>query len=461
MLLAQTLAPPLTPILAAAATEQANALEFPIQSHLLFIGVLFLGTLTISRFSPKIGIPAILGVLLLGLSINVRSLNITHAQAANFQLLGLALLLFYAGLKTDLAAIRGFFEYGIILAIGGVVVSSLLLGGVIWFLASPAASSLTLGGVEAIPIGAAMLIAACLGSTDAGATLSVLRSVRRQVPLRLQHLLEFESSVNDPSALLFYGLVVGIFVSAGASAGPSSLESTVLTQIRFFLQQIGAGLVVGFVFGYLARFVVNWLVEERSQLLVVAMSVAFVVYGAATMLGGSGFIAIYVTGLFLTNTTYRSPEINHITIQEVLLPFNTMTEITIFLVFGLLVYPPDLIDALPIGVLAALGLMLVARPISVLMFQPFSPFSFKESLLVSWCGLRGAVPLALAHDLSLAIPRIRGINPAIVDELSQNAESIIFIVVVVNLFVQGISLPHLARALGLVPNPAAKTSLIP
>ena len=105
--------------------------------------------------------------------------------------------------------------------------------------------------------------------------------------------------------------------------------------------------------------------------------------------------------------------------------------------------------------------MLVARPISVLMFQPFSPFSFKESLLVSWCGLRGAVPLALAHDLSLAIPRIRGINPAIVDELSQNAESIIFIVVVVNLFVQGISLPHLARALGLVPNPAAKTSLIP
>ncbi|WP_255093199.1 cation:proton antiporter [Synechococcus sp. J7-Johnson] len=426
----------------------------------MFIGILFLGTLAISRFSPKIGIPAILGVLLLGLSINVSSLDITHAQAANFQMLGLALLLFYAGLKTDLAAIRGFFEYGIMLAVGGVVISSLLLGGMIWLVGSPYASTISMGRIEAIPLGAAMLVAACLGSTDAGATLSVLRSVRRKVPMRLQHLLEFESSVNDPSALLFYGLVVGIFVSAGAAAGTYSLESTVLTQVKIFLQQIGIGLMVGFVFGYMARFVINYLVEDRAQLLVVAVSIAFVVYGVTTLLGGSGFIAIYVNGLFLTNTVYRSPEINHITIQEVLLPFNTMTEIAIFLVFGLLVYPPDLIDALPIGILAALGLMLVARPISVLIFQPFSPFSIKESLLVSWCGLRGAVPLALAHDLSLAIPRIRGIDQSIVAELSQNAQSIIFIVVVINLFVQGMSLPYLARFLGLVPSSSARPELI-
>ncbi|MCP9825611.1 cation:proton antiporter [Synechococcus sp. EJ6-Ellesmere] len=439
-------------VLAEVATPnaQTNVLDLPLQAHLLFIGILFLGTLAISRFSPKIGIPAILGVLLLGLSINVNILEITHEQASNFQLLGLALLLFYAGLKTDLAAIRGFLEYGVVLAVGGVVVSSLILGGLIWFLGSPSAQVLSVG-IETIPLGAAMLIAACLGSTDAGATLSVLRSVRDKVPLRLQHLLEFESSVNDPSALLFYGLVVGIFVvSSTAGVGPS-LESTVVTQVKIFFQQIGAGLVVGFVFGYLARFVINDLVEERSQLLVVAMSVAFVVYGSATLLGGSGFIAVYVTGLFLTNTRYRSPDINHVTIQEVLLPFNTMTEITIFLIFGLLVYPPDLVDALPIGLLSALGLMFVARPISVLILQPLSPFSFKESLLVSWCGLRGAVPLALSHDLSLAIPRIRGIDPAIIGEISKNAESIIFIVVVVNLFVQGVSLPYLARTLGLKP----------
>jgi cell volume regulation protein A len=452
--------PKLIQLLAAVPSGQANALDLPIHAQLLFIGILFIGTLAISRLSPKIGIPAILGVLLLGLSINVSSLDITHAQAANFQMLGLALLLFYAGLKTDLAAIRGFFEYGIMLAVGGVVISSLLLGGLIWLLGFSSASSISMGRVEAIPLGAAMLIAACLGSTDAGATLSVLRSVRRKVPMRLQHLLEFESSVNDPSALLFYGLVVGIFVSAGAAAGASSLESTVLTQVRIFLQQIGIGLIVGFVFGYAARFVINYLVEDRSQLLVVAVSIAFVVYGVTTFLGGSGFIAIYVNGLFLTNTVYRSREINHVTIQEVLLPFNTMTEIAIFLIFGLLVYPPDLIDALPIGILAALGLMLVARPISVLIFQPFSPFSIKESLLVSWCGLRGAVPLALAHDLSLAIPRIRGINPSIVAELSQNAQSIIFIVVVINLFVQGMSLPYLARVLGLVPASLAKPELI-
>jgi cell volume regulation protein A len=136
-----------------------------------------------------------------------------------------------------------------------------------------------------------------------------------------------------------------------------------------------------------------------------------------------------------------------------------MTEICIFLLFGLLVHPPDLMDALPLGILTALGLMLIARPISVLLFQPFSPFSFRESLLVSWCGLRGAVPLALAHGLTMAIPNIRGIDPTIVEELSKNAESIIFIVVVTNLFLQGITLPRFARWLGLQPAVVAAAEL--
>ncbi len=442
------------PMVATSPAGGTNVAVIPLQAHLLFIGVLFLGTLAISRFSLKFGIPAILGVLLFGLSINIGFVDITHAQAENFHLLVLALLLFYAGLKTDLKAIRGFLEYGILLAIGGVVVSSVLLGGIIWFLSSANAAEISLGTTNAMPLAAAMLIAACLGSTDAGATLSVLRSVRHRMPQRLRHLLEFESSVNDPSALLFYGLILGLFVVSGRGGDVPSLQVTVLMQIKNFIQQVGAGLLVGFVFGYLARFIVNYLVQERSQLLIVAMSIAFIVYGSAGFLGGSGLIAIYVTALFLTNTSYRSPEINHISLQEVLLPFNTMTEISVFLVFGLLVNPADLVEALPIGIFTALGLMLFARPLSVLLFQPFSPFSLRESLLISWCGLRGAVPLALSYDLVTSIPNIRGIDPDLVSRLSQNSQSIIFIVVLLNLFLQGLTLPGLCRVLGLEPAPA-------
>ena len=94
----------------------------PIEAQLLFIGLLFLGTLAISRFSIKHGIPAILGVLLLGLGLNVNYLDITHDQANELFIFGLALLLFYAGLKTDIKTIRGFLEYGVVLAVGGVLV---------------------------------------------------------------------------------------------------------------------------------------------------------------------------------------------------------------------------------------------------------------------------------------------------------------------------------------------------
>ena len=81
-----------------------------------------------------------------------------------------------------------------------------------------------------------------------------------------------------------------------------------------------------------------------------------------------------------------------------LLPFNTVAEICIFLMFGLLVNPSSLLPALPVGLITAAVLMLVVRPISVLMFQPLSPFRWQDSVLVSWCGLRGAVPLALSYS---------------------------------------------------------------
>lgn len=425
----------------------------PYQQQLLFIGVVFIGTLAISRFSVKVGIPAILGVLLLGLSINITTLNITHAQAENFHVLCLALLLFYAGLKTDLIAIRGFLKYGVLLAVGGVLASSLLLGAFIWWLSNATADPINLPA-SSMPFGAALLTAACLGSTDAGATLSVLRDIQNKVPERLRHLLEFESSVNDPSALLFFGLVVGLFVTSEVGTGPVSLQATALNELRKFVQQLSGGLLLGFIFGYLAIFVINHLVSERSQLLIVAVSIAFVVYGTAFYLGASGLIAIYICGLFLTNMSYRLPEITHVTLQEVLLPFNTMTEICVFLVFGLLVNPADLVDSLPAGLLTAAGLMLIARPLSVLIFQSQSPFRFQETLLISWCGLRGAVPLALSYELVASVPRLRGIDPAQVEALARDCQSTIFIVVVLNLLLQGLTLPMICRFLNLSPDTA-------
>jgi cell volume regulation protein A len=348
----------------------------------------------------------------------------------------LALLLFYAGLKTDIKSIRGFFEYGLLLATGGAAISTLILGSAIYWLASANGGNLAPGLSETMPLGAAFLIAACLGSTDAGATLAVLTQVKRYVPERVRHLLEFESSVNDPSALIIFGICLSFFTVA---SGPSqSMQTLAISATSSLIQKIGSGLLVGIGLGYAAKIAINRLVSDKEQLLVVAMSIAFIDYGCAHFLGGSGYVAIYVTGVFMANLRYRDDQINHQSIQETLLPFNTMTEISTFLLFGLLVNPSDLIPSLPSGIATAVALMFFARPLSVFFFQRISPFNLRDSALISWCGLRGAVPLALSFNVATAVPTLKGLTPTFSAQLAQNSQSIVFIVVILNLLVQGL-----------------------
>jgi len=443
------------PSLLAAVANGPRLSDVPLEAKVLVIGLIYLGTLIISRFSVRVGIPAILGVLLLGLAINIQSLDVSHSEVEMLHIFALALLLFYAGLKTDLVAIRGFLNYGLLLAIGGVAVATVVLGVGIWWLSSGTGAGLAPGLADRMPLGAALLIAACLGSTDAGATLSVLRQVKRCVPERVAHLLEFESAVNDPAALIFYGIILTLF-SAG-SLGSEPLPDLAITGLRELLQQLGSGLLVGLGFGTLARMVINQFVLEKGQLLVVAMSIAFIDFGCSFYLGGSGFVAVYVTGVFMTNARYRDPEINHTSIQEVLLPFNTMTEISIFLLFGLLVPPGQLLPSGRVGLASAAVLMLLARPLSVLCFQRFSPFNRRHSLLVAWCGLRGAVPLALSYNLVDEIPKLRGVDAQLGSVLAQNAQSIVFVVVIFNLLLQGLSLPRLCRWLNGPAEPASSS----
>jgi cell volume regulation protein A len=421
------------------------------------VGALFLGTLAISRFALRAGIPAILGVLLLGVMINTKTPLIGHETIEWLHTLSLSMLLFYAGLRTELRSIRGFLEYGLTLAVGGVLISTLLLGLIINFVSSPTADGIELG-FNQMPFSVAMLIAACLGSTDAGATISVLGGMAKPLPKRLSSLLEFESSVNDPAAILVLGAVVGLFAVSHNSGG----ELVLMEQIQLFLQKIGSGLIVGVILGYLARFSLEQFVDHSHQLLILGVAIALLSYGLAETLGGSGFISAYVTGLFMSNHVYRNTRVNADMLVETLLPFNTMTEITIFLLFGLEMNPAKMLGSFPEGIVIALGMMVIARPLSVLAFQWLSPFSLRESLLISWCGLRGAVPLALSFTVVDAIPYVRGIDASLVPKLVTNTEVIVFCVVVLNLLIQGLSLGPIARWLNLneanVPAAAASHS---
>ena len=131
---------------------RAIAEGIPLPLVTVVIGGLFLCTLAISRFSLRIGAPATLGVLLFGLSINTDSELFNHDAIEWLHTLSLSMLLFYAGLRTELRSIRGFLEYGLLLGVGGVIVSSLLLGLIVCFVSSPTADGIQLSNSSSLNI---------------------------------------------------------------------------------------------------------------------------------------------------------------------------------------------------------------------------------------------------------------------------------------------------------------------
>lgn len=417
-----------------------SALTLP--GLLAAIAVVYLATLAVSRVAMQLRVPAILGILVLGVSIQLAEPLFSVQAVETLHTVTLAMLLFVAGLNSDAQQIRGFLGYGVLLAVGGVVVSSLLLGGVIWAVYAVLGDGLGLG--PSLPLSAALLVAACLGSTDSGATLNVLRAVQDRIPRRIRGLLEFESSVNDPAAILFLTLVIGL---AGAGGGDGGGGAALLDQLQSFIKSIGSGILVGLILTYLAQYVLTHLITSKDQILVVGIAVALASYGFAALLGGSGFISAYVTGLFLTNNIYDNDLITPELLDNSLEPFNTAMQITVFLLFGVLIDARHIPEALLGGIPVALGLMLLARPISVLIFQRWSPFDWRAGALISWCGLRGAVPIALGYSATQALPNLPGLAGADLVAVQNLVEGLIFVVVFLNLSIQGLTLPWLCRRL--------------
>jgi cell volume regulation protein A len=205
--------------------------------------------------------------------------------------------------------------------------------------------------------------------------------------------------------------------------------------IGLFVLQMLVGTVLGYGMGRVMLFLVNRLKLGYEGLYpVLTLSLVFLTFGLTDLIGGSGFLAVYLAGIVLGHHDFIH--------KRSLLRFHDglawLMQIAMFLTLGLLVFPSRLVPIMGIGLLIAGCLMIIARPVSIFLGLLPSALNWREKTFASWVGLRGAVPIILA-----TFPLLAGLQQA---DLIFN---VIFFVVLTSVLLQGTSLPLVARWLGV------------
>jgi cell volume regulation protein A len=393
---------------------------------LLLVGLILAASLIVALLASRKGVPALVAFLALGMllgSDGPGGIDFDDAELARaVGIVGLVAILYEGGLSTSWRRLREVVVPAALLSTVGVVVTAGLTGLV-------ARGVLDLSWLEAI------LLGAVVASTDAAAVFATLRftNVRR----RLARTLEAETGGNDPMAI---ALTVGLI--AWIEHSDYGLPDLLLEVVR----EIGLGLAVGAVLGVAAMWLFARIPPSIGAFAPVAsVAAAALSFGAADVIGGSGFLAVYLVGLAVGSTPSRY--------RGQLVAFHEglafVAQVAMFVVLGLLVFPSDLPDVALAGLAVAAALTFVIRPVAVWASTAFSDFTNRERALLGWAGLRGAVPIVLGtFVLSSHVAERETIFNAV------------FFVVVVSALVQGTTLERVATALH-VTSPAPRAAAPP
>lgn len=402
---------------------------FAIDRLILLAAILILFGILSSKLSARLGLPVLVLFLLTGMlagESGIGGIAFDSPQAAHaLGTLALAMILFDGGLQTPVSSIKMVWRPASLLATLGVLVTALVTGVAAAYILD-------------LPLLEGLLLGAIVGSTDAAAVFSLLRNAGIHINKRLKSTLEIESASNDPMAIF---LTVGL-LEVLVNDMPFGLGL-----LQLFVMQMGLGAVVGLLVGWVSVRVINRIQLVASGLYpVMVASCGLLAFGIAANLGGSGFLAVFLAGVVLGNSRFvfqRGTFLFHDGLAW-------LSQITMFVVLGLLVYPESLLEVWWQGLLIAAVLILVARPLAVVPMLRLFRFSRNEIALVSWVGLRGSVPIILA-----IFPLMFGLPNA---DLIFN---VVFFVVLISATLQGSTLPLVARRLGLTePPPAAPAATL-
>ena len=402
------------------------------ENILLLGSILLFVSIVVGKAGFRFGVPVLLLFLGVGMLSGNDVLGLIHFNDFKVTqfigIIALNIILFSGGMDTRTSEIKPVAGQGIILATAGVLVTAFVTGYFIYFITGLTNGFITLTFAESL------LLASVLSSTDSASVFSILRTKKQELKNNLRPMLELESGSNDPMAYLLTIVLIQILQSGEFSAGYMILN---------IILQMAIGATAGYLLGRLTILLMNNININQALYPVLLLTCVFVIFSITSLIGGNGYLAVYLAGLVVGNHKV----VHKKSMMTFLEGFTWLFQIMIFLTLGLLVNPSELVPVASLGILVGIFMILVARPAAVfLSLLPFRSMSTRARLYVSWLGLRGAVPIIFA-----TYPMIAGIKYA---SLIFN---VVFFVCILSLLVQGTTVGAMGKCLNLT-RPASKTT---
>lgn len=401
-------------------------MTFSSENIILIGSILLFISIVAGKTSYRFGVPTL--ILFLSVGILAGSEGIGGIYFNNYnqaQLIGifaLNFILFSGGLDTQWKSVKPILKQGILLSTLGVLLTAIFLG-------------LFVQQVTNFTLYESLLLGAIVSSTDAAAVFSILRGKNIVLKSKLRPTLELESGSNDPMAYVLTILLLGLITNP---------DQPLWKIFPLLLQQMFIGGTAGYLFGRLSKYIINSINLDYDGLYpVLVIALMFATFSATDFIGGNGFLAVYLCGLYIGNQDLYQKK----SILKMFDGLAWLMQIVLFLTLGLLVYPSQIISVAGIGILISLFLIFVARPLSVFISLAGIKMPFNRRLFLSWVGLRGAVPIVFA-----TYPLLANIEKA---EMIFN---IVFFISVTSILIQGTSIPLVARLLKMKSKQEKKES---
>ncbi|NMD38441.1 MAG: potassium/proton antiporter [Christensenellaceae bacterium] len=359
------------------------------------------------RISNKHGIPALLLFIVLGMGFGLLGVQFDdYGVSDTVATIALMVIMFYGGFGTNWKMAKPVAKEAIILSSLGVVTTALLTG-------------LFCHYVLGFNMLEGMLIGSIVGSTDYASVSNILRSKNLNLKYNTAPLLELESGSNDPTAytltMVFLSVILG-----------SDLSVPVL-----IISQVAIGIGMGFVLAFLVSKLFQKINLRADGLPSVFMAaIMLITYSSTSLIGGNGYLALYILGIYLGNMEFRGK-------RDIIFFFDGFSEImqiALFFILGLLSNFSGFIATFPIALAIMAFMTIIARPLSV--YGLMLPFKLKINQLnmISLAGIRGAAAIAFA---------IMVVNSRV--SLSMDVYHIVFGICVLSSLVQGSLMPPAAR----------------